>query len=61
VLNFANQLALGSTSGGRAAETSDRLKTLREETARNISKIGEEMEDAKANLAEKIKSIEKKN
>lgn len=59
-LNFANQIALGSTSGGRAAETANRLATLRKETARKIAAIGEDMEDVGTDLDEDITELEKK-
>lgn len=38
-LNFADQAALGSTSGGRAAETQDRLAAMRQETAHRIMQV----------------------
>lgn len=59
-LNFANQIALGSTSGGRAAETADRLATLREETARKIAAIGDDMEEVGNDLDKDITELKEK-
>ena len=42
-LSFANQIALGSTSSERSRDITNRLKTLRMETARQIDEIGTEM------------------
>ena len=58
-LNFANQIALGSTSGARAEETEERLAGLRQETARLIKKIGKEQEQRKIALEESIVEIDK--
>ena len=58
-LNFANQIALGSTSGTRAEETEERLAGLRRETARLIQKIGQEQEQRKIALEESISEIDK--
>ncbi|MCY3567396.1 MAG: hypothetical protein OXH38_02120, partial [Chloroflexi bacterium] len=57
-LNFANQIALGSTSGARANETEERLAGLRRETARLIQEIGREQEQRKSALEESITEID---
>ena len=56
-LNFANQVALGSTSGGRARETAQRLAALREEIARRIRAIGAAHADRKKALNNKIEKL----
>lgn len=56
-LNFANQIALGSTSSGRAKETAQRLAALREESARRIRAIGAAQADRKKKLNEKIEQL----
>ena len=53
-LNFANQIALGSTSGGRVKETEERLMALRLETARLIKKVGDDQNQRKAELEKQI-------
>ncbi len=53
-LNFANQIALGSTSGGRAKETEERLMALRLETARLIKRVGDDQNERKAELEKEI-------
>lgn len=53
-LNFANQIALGSTSGGRAKETEERLMALRLETARLIKKVGDDKNQRKTELQNEI-------
>ena len=56
-LNFANQIALGSTSGGRASETAQRLVALREESARRIRAIGAAQKARNEALENKIKKL----
>lgn len=59
-LDFANQIALGSTSGTRAKETEERLGGLRRETARLIQEIGQEQEQRNKALDEAIAEIDTK-
>ena len=56
-LNFADQVALGSTSGGRAAETQERLTILRQETARLIRDVGKEQKQREQELTEDISRL----
>ena len=59
-LNFANQIALGSTSGDRVKETEDRLTVLRRETARLIKKVGDDQNKQDAKLKKDIADLNKK-
>ena len=56
-LNFANQIALGSTSGGRAAETQERLAVMRQETARLIGGVGRNQKQREKELTEEISRL----
>ncbi len=59
-LNLANQIAVGSTSGGRAEETEELLAGLRRETARMIQEVGQEQRRRKIDLEESIAEINTK-
>ena len=56
-LNFANQIALGSTSLGRASETRDQLKAIRLDTARQIMTIGAVMQARHETLSTEIEEL----
>ena len=56
-LNFANQIALGSTSLGRASETRDQLEAIRLDTARQIMTIGAVMQARHETLSTEIEEL----
>ena len=58
-LNFANQIALGSTSGDRAEETDRRLAVLRKEAARQIKEVGKDQGELEAHLTGAIADLNK--
>ena len=52
--------ALGSTSGGRSAETHERLVVMRHETARLIKGVGREQKQREEELTKKIDGLYEK-
>ena len=56
-LNFADQIALGSTSGGRASETQKRLALMRQETARLVIDVGRDQKRRDEELASEISRL----
>ena len=56
-LNFADQIALGSTSAGRANETTQRLAVMRQETARLISEVGKVHRQRENELTDEISRL----
>ena len=56
-LNFADQIALGSTSAGRANETTQRLAVMRQETARLIREVGKVHKQREKELIDEISRL----
>lgn len=56
-LNFADQIALGSTSAGRANETAQRLAAMRQDTARLIRDVGKVHKEREEELADEISRL----
>ena len=56
-LSFANEISLGSTSGGHHRQSTHHLELLRIETAREIIEIGKQMSQQKSELMAKISEL----